>query len=141
MKLSQHVLPGLLLTAALGLGSCGGAAAVDTAQGQQAPPAPTNQPDETLVSGSGSGVEESHQSTGGGEEGGGNGGNGGSDRTHESEGIERSEAVSHESDRVGGEPIPEPTTFLLFGSGLAAAAYYRRRKNGIGDDVLESTPE
>ena len=139
MKLSQHLLPAAILVGALGLGACSGGTVIDTAAGQQnAPQAPTNQPDENLVggSGSGTGAELSEENEHGGGNTGGNGGNGGNPSS-ESDIPGHGEKAEHEQSdrRGGGEPIPEPTTFLLLGSGLAATAYYRRRKNGQDDDA------
>jgi hypothetical protein len=97
------------------LAACDGASSFDTAAGQQSPPPPTNGGDGSIVPGSG--------------EHGGNGGNGGGLSA-----VSQNPAPAPELD--GGQPIPEPTTFLLLGSGLAAAACYRRRKNRAKVETL-----
>ena len=123
--MKPQLLLSALLVAALGLSACADGATIESIGQQNSPPPPTNQPDETIVAG-----PESTE--------GGNGGNGGNSDTEHGETA--TEPTPDRSDRLGGgEPIPEPTTFLLLGSGLAAAAYYRRRKNGLAD--LEESSE
>jgi len=117
MKPSLLLLPSLALALTMSLASCGDGHD-STANLANNPPSPTSGGDDSVVNQNTpkSGGENTATNT----EGTGTGG------------TVASQTGSSGSGSGGGEegsqPIPEPATFFLLGTGLAAAAVYRRRK-------------
>ena len=99
--------------------------AAGVSNGSGNPPAPTSGDDGTVVGNGGSGTGGTSITPGG------TGGNGGGEGGGEPNApIESANLTPIDEVDEGGQPIPEPATLLLLGSGLAAAGYYRRRKEG-----------
>ena len=126
MKATQLLLPALALTLTMSFSACsdsGNPTLVSNGSGN--PPAPTSGDDGTVVGNGGSGTGGTSITPGG------TGGNGGGEGGGEPNApIESANLTPIDEVDEGGQPIPEPATLLLLGSGLAAAGYYRRRKEG-----------
>lgn len=93
----------------------------DSGAGQPAEDAPRGLPDAPLPGGNGTVTKGGNGSESGGS---GNSGAPGDNRTTEE--VEGSGLLPNGGE--GGQPVPEPGTLLLVGSGLAAAALLRRRR-------------
>lgn len=134
----RKILPiNLLLLACFVLPSCSdhiGTVALDEATG---PEAPINDPDSGIFDPSGPGDTGSANNGGGGEGGGGQNGGGGTGSGGSGTGKQPGNpngpstvGEEPEGGGGGGQPVPEPGTLLLVGSGLAgiSASLLRRRR-------------
>ncbi len=136
----KYIMASLLALAIAGLSGCNqGGSSGDLAQNSvPGDPAGGDGGDETFID----------EPTGGplpGDEGdgGGSGGDDGSDSGGGSDGDGGSDGGGDDGGGGGedpGDPVPEPTTMLLIGSGLASLAYYRKRRRGDDGVSDEETP-
>ena len=125
----------LALLAGLSLAACGGGTHTKSIASASNPPAPVNPPDPGSAGGGGAtggggtgseaggGTPGGGGSTGGGTSGGGTSGGGTSGG-----GTSGGGTSGGGTSGGGGQPVPEPSTFVLVGSGLAALSLLRRRR-------------
>jgi hypothetical protein len=127
----MRLLPLLAVLAGLTLGACGGGSHTKSIAPASTPPPPVNPPDPGSSGGGGSsGTETGGSTTGGGSGGGGSGGggSGGSTSGGGSTGGGGTSGGGTGGGSGGGQPVPEPSTFVLVGTGLAGLSLLRRRR-------------
>lgn len=133
----------LALFAGLSLGACGGGTHTKSIASASNPPAPVNPPDPGSAgggnTGGGNGSETGGSTTGGGTSGGGASGGGASGGGTSGGGTSGGgtsgggtsgggTSGGGTSGGGGGQPVPEPSTFVLVGTGLAGLSLLRRRR-------------
>ena len=123
----MRLLPILAVLAGLTLGACGGGSHTKSIAPASTPPPPVNPPDPGSSGGGGGspGTETGGSTSGGGS---GGGGSGGSTSGGGSTGGGGTSGGGTGSGSGGGQPVPEPSTFVLVGTGLAGLSLLRRRR-------------
>lgn len=123
----MRLLPILAVLAGLTLGACGGGSHTKSIAPASTPPSPVNPPDPGSSGGGGGspGTETGGSTSGGGS---GGGGSGGSTSGGGSTGGGGTSGGGTGSGSGGGQPVPEPSTFVLVGTGLAGLSLLRRRR-------------
>lgn len=126
----MRLLPILAVLAGLTLGACGGGSHTKSIAPASTPPPPVNPPDPGS-SGGGGGGGSSGAETGGSTTGGGSGGStsgGGSTGGGGGTSGGGTSGGGAGGGSGGGQPVPEPSTFVLVGTGLAGLSLLRRRR-------------
>lgn len=135
----------LALLAGLSLAACGGGTHTKSIASASNPPAPVNPPDPGSAGGGGAtggggtgseagggtpggGGSTGGGTSGGGTSGGGTSGGGTSGGGTSGGGTSGGGTSGGGTSGGGGQPVPEPSTFVLVGSGLAALSLLRRRR-------------